>query len=210
VALPAIFAPIATAPRWQQVLLGLLGLAIIVLGGFFLLVSPLEARVNTLRAQQVALERELTQARAAAADVARARREAADLERQLTVMKDRLPNQKEMPTLFRALTDGAFQSGLSVSLFQPKEGKIHDYYVEIPITVTAEGGYHEVGEFFERVAGLPRVVTVAELKMSGLAKSRNSLRADLTLATYQYRPIGSPPAPKPGQPGQAPQPGAGR
>jgi type IV pilus assembly protein PilO len=201
-AMPAFFDPIVSAPRWQQVLLGLMGLTIIVLGAYFLLISPLETRVNTLYAQQASLERELTQARVAAADVARARREVAELDRQLAAMKERLPGDKEMPTLFRSLTDGAFQAGLAVSLFQPREGKIHDYYVEIPITITAEGGYHQVGEFFEKVAGLPRVVTVAELKMTGLARSRNSLRADLTLATYQYRPVGSPPAPKPGQPGQ--------
>ena len=210
-AMPAFFDPIVNAPRWQQILLGLMGLALIVLGGYFLLISPLETRVNTLYAQQASLEKELTQARVAAADVVRARREVAELERQLAVMKDRLPGEKEMTTLFRSLTDGAFQAGLAVSLFQPREGKIHDYYVEIPITITAEGGYHQVGEFFEKVAGLPRVVTVAELKMTGMAKSRSSLRADLILATYQYRPVGSPPAPKPGQPGQQPaQPGTRR
>jgi type IV pilus assembly protein PilO len=199
-ALPAFFDPLVTAPRWQQVLLGLMGVAIIVVGGYFLLISPLEAKVNALQAQHASLEKELTQARVAAADVARARREIAELERQLAVMKDRLPNEKEMPTLFRALTDGAYQAGLAVSLFQPKDGKIHDYYVEIPITISAEGGYHQVGEFFEKVAGLPRVVTVAEMKMTGQAKARTVLRADVTLATYQYRPVGSPPAPKPGQP----------
>ena len=70
-----------------------------------------------------------------------------------------------------------------------------------PITLAAEGGYHQLGEFFERVAGFPRVVTVQEMKMAGISKSRNPLKADLVLATYQYRPVGSPPAPKPGQPG---------
>ena len=116
-------------------------------------------------------------------------------------MKERLPGEKDLPPLFRTVTDAAYQSGLQVSLFQPKEGRIHDYYVEIPITLAAEGGYHQLGEFFERVAGFPRVVTVQEMKMAGISKSRNPLKADLVLATYQYRPVGSPPAPKPGQPG---------
>src|SRR2546427_162389 len=73
--------------------------------------------------------------------------------------------------------------------------------LEIKVTVAAEGGYHQLGEFFERVAGFPRVVTVQEMRMAGISKSRNPLKADLVLATYQYRPVGSPPAPKPGQPG---------
>lgn len=200
-ALPAFFDPIVTAPRWQKVVLALMGLALMAAGAYFLLLSPIQATVTALRAQHASLQAELVQARAAAADLARTRREAAELERQLDVLKERLPSEKDMPPLFRTLTDSAFQSGLLVSLFQPREGKTHDYYVEYPVVLSAEGGYHELGEFFERVAGLPRVVTVQEIKLTGLAKSRRSLRADLTLATYTYRPVGSPPAPKPGQPG---------
>ncbi len=200
-ALPAFFDPIVTAPRWQKVVLGLMGLALIVGGVYFLVLSPLEASVEGLRGKNASLQKELAEARIAAADLARARREAADLERQLDTLKERLPGEKEVPPLFRALTDAAFQSGLAVSLFQPREGKIHDYYVEIPIGMMAEGGYHELGRFFERVASLPRVVTIDDIKVTGLSKSKNSLRAELTLATYQYRPVGSPPAPKPGQPG---------
>lgn len=200
-ALPAFLDPIVDAPRWQKVVLGLMGLAIITAGVYFLLLSPLETSVEGLRAKNVSVQKELIEARAAAVDLARARREAAELERQLDIMKERLPGEKEMPTLFRSLTDAAFQAGLAVSLFQPREGRIRDYYVEIPITMTAEGGYHELGGFFERAAAFPRVVTVAELKLTALTKSANALRAELTLATYQYRPVGSPPAPKPGQPG---------
>lgn len=200
-ALPAFFDPIVTAPRWQKAVFGLIGLTLIVAGAYFLVLSPLDTSVQSLRTRNAALQKELVEARVAAADIARARREAAELERQLDGLKERLPGDKEIPPLFRSLTDAAFQSGLSVSLFQPRAGKIHDYYVELPIAMTAEGGYHQLGEFFERVAGLPRVVTIDEIKVSGLSKSKNSLRADLTLATYQYRPLGSPPAPKPGQPG---------
>jgi type IV pilus assembly protein PilO len=200
-ALRGLFEPLINAPRWQKLALGLMGLAIVGAGGYFLVLSPLEIRVNTLRAQHQSLQRELLEARAAAADVARFRREAAELERRLDVMKDRLPTDKEMPLLFRTLTDSAFQSGLLVSLFQPKDGKVHDYYVEIPIAISAEGGYHQLGEFFERVAALTRVVTVEELKVTGLTKARKPVRVDVTLATYTYRPLGAPPAPRSGQAG---------
>lgn len=199
--LPAFFDPIVVAPRWQKVVLGLLGLTLLLAGTYFLLLSPLQADVSSLRGKNAALQSELSEARVAVADLARARREAADLERQLDGLKERLPGDKDIPPLFRSLTDAAFQSGLSVALFQPREGKIHDYYVELPLAMTAEGGYHDLGVFFARVAALPRVVTIDEIKVTGLGKSKGSLRTELTLATYQYRPLGSPPAPKPGQPG---------
>jgi type IV pilus assembly protein PilO len=116
------------------------------------------------------------------------------------VASEKLPTEKEMPPLYRRLTDSALQAGLGVSLFQPRDAKTHDYYNEIPITLSAEGGYHQLGEFFELVAKLPRVVSLNEVKVAGMTRGRETLRADLTLATYTYRPVGSPPAPKPGTP----------
>jgi len=92
---------------------------------------------------------------------------------------------------------------------KPRPAVPRDYVSEIPITVTAEGGYHQLGEFFEKVARLPRVVKVDTLKVTGLTKAKNSLRADITLATYTYRTIPAAPAAKPGMPAPpAPKPAA--
>lgn len=195
-ALPAAFDPLVNAPRSHKITFGLVILALLGGAAYFLLLAPALSRVDALRGQEASLRRELLQNRAIVADIVRFRREAAELEKRLAILTERLPNEKEMPSLYRTLSDGAFQSGLSVSLFQPKEPKVHDYYSEIPIVVTAETGYHQLGEFFTRVAGLTRVVTVDTLKLTGLNRAKNALRAELTLATYTYRPVGSPPPPK--------------
>ena len=196
-ALPAIFDPIVNAPKPQKLVLGVFGLAIIVAASYFLLLSPLETKVSQLRAHAASLQGELVRDRAIVADLARFRREAQELEAKIAALRERLPSEREMPTLYRSLSDAGTQAGLGVSLFQPRDGQVRDYYVEIPITVTAEGSYHQVGEFFERVARLPRVVTMKEMKFTSTNRPRVSVRAELTLATYQYRPVG---APKPGPP----------
>jgi type IV pilus assembly protein PilO len=203
---PAFLAPIADASRPKKLILGALGLAVIGAASWFLLLSPLDVRVQAVAADNDRLQRELVQARAVAADVARFRREIAALEGTLGALTARLPNERETPPLYRSVSDAAYQAGLAVSLFQPREATIRDYYAEIPIVVSAEGNYHQIGAFFERVARLPRVVNVADLKMSGLRAGRDPkaasgpARAELVLATYMYRPVGSPPAPKPGTP----------
>ena len=102
------------------------------------------------------------------------------------------------------MSSAAEQSGLSVALFQPKAAVPKDVVSEIPITITASGTYHQLAKFFERVAGLPRVVNVNDFKMAGLGKSKDSMRADLTLATYMYRSAPPPPPAKPGAPAAKP------
>jgi type IV pilus assembly protein PilO len=208
--MPAFLAPITNAPRSQKIVFGAIGLAGIVAAAWFLLLSPLSVRVQGLTAQHDTLQQELVQARAIAADVARFQREIATLQKTLTALTERLPNERETPPLYRSVSDAAYQAGLAVSLFQPREAMVRDYYSEIPIAFTAEGNYHQFGSFFERMARLPRVANVGDLKITGLvrdpkdpAKEKNYVgpaRAELLLATYMYRPVGSPPAPKPGAP----------
>src|SRR5216683_1523023 len=154
-AMPAFLDPIANAPRPQKLIFGVLGLAIIGAAAWFLVLSPLATQIATLTAENDKAQKDLLQARAIAADVARFRREIAVLETTLVALTDRLPNERETPPLYRSVTDAAYQSGLSVSLFQPKDAQIKDYYAEIPITFTAEGNYHQFGSFFARVARLP-------------------------------------------------------
>jgi type IV pilus assembly protein PilO len=204
---PAFLGPITNAPRPHKIILGVLGLVLAGAAAWFLVLSPLDVRVQALTAENDRLQRDLIQARAIAADVARFRKEIAALEGTLNALTARLPNERETPPLYRSVTDAAYQSGLAVSLFQPREATIKDYYAEIPIVLTAEGNYHQIGSFFERVARLPRVVNVGDMKISGLGTGRDAkaapagpARADLVLATYMYRPVGSPPAPKAGTP----------
>src|SRR5438128_88781 len=98
-ALPAFFDPIVNAPRWQKFALGIFGLVILGAGSYFLVLSPLEIKVNALRAQRSTVHRELLEARAAAADLARVRLEIAALQARLATMKERLPGEKAVPAL---------------------------------------------------------------------------------------------------------------
>lgn len=196
-ALPAFFDPIVNAPKPQKIALGVFGLAIIGVASYYFVLAPLDAKLVQLRAQNAALGEEVVKSRAMVADLAKTRREMAELEAKVGVLKDRLPSERELPTLYRSLNDAGSEAGLGIALFQPREGQTKDYYVEIPITVSAEGSYHQLGEFLERLARLPRVVTVKEMKLASTNRPGRAVRSELTLATYQYRPVGSP---KPGAP----------
>jgi len=227
--IPALLDPLVNAPRWLKALLG-----VIVVGGlgvicYVFVIAPIETRVAALRSQRAAQQQELTRLRAMAAELIRVRREAAEVERRLEIAKAKLPTEREMPALYRTLSDAAVHAGLAVALFQPQPSRTRDFYNEIPISVIAEGGYHDVGDFVGRVATLPRAATIGEMKLTG-GKSeasrpspapraaggpaggeasktlRRPVRAEITLLTFVYRPVGSPPAPKPATTTANPEP----
>ena len=144
-----------------------MGAIVIAAAAYFLLLAPAQAQVSQLQNELSSLQSEITRSKAIVADLLKYRREVTELEARLNALKDRLPGEKEIPTLYRSLSDAATASGLAVSLFQPRPPAVRDYYSEIPIAVNAEASYHQLGEFFERVAKLARVVNVTEIKLSG-------------------------------------------
>lgn len=192
------FAPIVNLPKPAKLGIGFGGVIAIVAAAYFLVMSPAFERVAKLEGELTKVEDEVKQNRLVLAQLETFKRQAAELEKQLQVLTVKLPTEKEMPPLYRTLSDTAFQAGLAVMLFQPREARIQNYFAQVPITLTAETGYHDLATFFDRLAGLPRVVTVEQWKLSGISRIKQPIRADMTLATYQYRPVGSPPAPKPG------------
>jgi len=187
---------LANQPRSTKISLGVIVVAVILGGGYFLLISPAWSAVTVLRAKNDSLQAEVTQNRAVAANLARFRLEAAILRRRLDALRERLPNEKEIPPLYRTVSDLAYQAGLAVSVFQPRDPQPKDFYAEVPITVSAEVNYHQLGSFFERLARLPRIVNVSEIRLTGVNKPTGSMRADMTLVTYMFKPEpGAPAAP---------------
>ena len=206
-ALPAPLQNLVDGPKLPKVVLGVFGLVALAVASYFFLFAPMRERIAALVQRKTQVTTEVTQARLQVAEIERFRRELAELEKKLVLLQDRLPSEKETPTLYRALSSAAEQSGLGVSLFQPREARAKDVVNEIPIILAAEGSYHQLAKFFERVAALPRVVTVNDFKMSGVGKARSSMKADLTLATYMYRSSSAPAPARPAAP-VAPKPGA--
>ncbi|MBI4561468.1 MAG: type 4a pilus biogenesis protein PilO [Candidatus Rokubacteria bacterium] len=196
------FEVITQAPRLQKIALGVMLLALVAGGGYFLLLSPKMTEVEQLRGEKTALEGKVIQARAESRNLAGFEAKAKTLEARLSAAREQLPAEKEMPKLYRQVSELATKEGLAVSLFQPRPPQLKDYHAEVPIQIIAEGGYHQLGEFFEKLARLPRIVTLSDFRLQAINRPTGSMQADLNLITYLLRPEGEPPAP-----GAKPAPG---
>jgi type IV pilus assembly protein PilO len=184
---------LANAPRPQKIAAGVLGLVVIAALGYFM-VSPKSAERDALRQKSEVLREEVAKARIEEAGLRTFRAQADALRKRLELAKGRLPSEREIPGLYRQVSDLALQAGLAVALFAPKPGENRETVTEIPIAVSAEGTYHQLGNFLSRIGRIPRIVNLGDFRLAGVERPTGSLRAELTLATYLFRPEGSPPA----------------
>lgn len=172
--------------------LGLAGFGLVVLGvgcSVLVLVPAHTSRV-ALDSRLAALQREIGEARTQVGELARHRQAKVEYEQRLGLMATRLSGTQEIPPLYETLQEAAAQTGLALALFRPREPRVENYYTAIPIVVTAQGTYHRLGRFLARIADLPRLVTIEELKITAIERPQISLRAEMLLTAYVYRPVG--------------------
>jgi len=173
------------AARWGI----MAGCALIVALGYFLLVyRDTSTRLEKMRAQELDLQRRLSEVRSVAANLHEFEEEIARLELKLSKVLRQLPDNKELEVLLTDISNLGKKSGIEIKSFKRKDEIEHGFYAEVPIAIELEGEYHDVARFFDMLAKLPRIVNMASLKMKVADESleRTRLRVDGTATTYRF------------------------
>ena len=110
-----------------------------------------------------------------------ARQKAARLPKLRAEMKE----TRELPTLLTVISQSGREAGLEFQLFQPGGEINKQFYVEIPLSIRVEGGYHNSAEFFDRVAALSRIVTIKDITMVP-GEKKGDLSTSCSAVTYQF------------------------
>ncbi len=86
-----------------------------------------------------------------------------DLEHRLETLKQVLPEQKDVADILRRVQGLATQSNLTIQRFTPQDPVQQSLYAELPFRLQAEGTYHNLGFFFDRISKFPRIINIGDL-----------------------------------------------
>jgi type IV pilus assembly protein PilO len=143
------------------------------------------------RAEEIArLDEQITQTRSklekhrsVAAKYEEFRTKVAEVERKLQALLQQLPKHTEIPALIRQISELGVRTGLQISLLRPQPELPKEFYAEVPITVKVVGPYHAVGEFFDALGRLPRLVSVSNMQIAVNAKT---LETQCLATTFRF------------------------
>lgn len=135
-------------------------------GYYFMVFEARNAELVQLRAQEVELQRKLSEVRSIAANIAAFEAEITDLEIKLAAALRQLPNQKQLEVLLADISNLGKTAGVSIRSFVRDREIVHDFYAEVPLKIELDGTYHEIARFFDLVSKLPRIVNMGALDMS--------------------------------------------
>ena len=180
---------ITNVPQRQKVAIGVIfaTLAAMVYWQFFLrsewaIRSEVQAELTRLRVK-AEQSRQITSQRP------HLEQEVKLLEARLQRVVQKLPAEKEIPSLLKRVANLGQEADLDVTLFKPGTAVMKEFYAEIPVQLKVAGTYHDLGLLFERLGRLERIVNVADLAIRPAAKGQragDSIQAEFGVVTYTY------------------------
>ena len=177
-------------PFYKKFLL-LLAILGVLFGLFYhFLYLPRIHEVADLKERLWKLNQEIARKKIEARNIDQFRREFESLIKNYKISLEQLPNKEMIDIILMDIAKFETREGLDSVLFKPESEIKEGFYAIVPMQIKIRGTYHQIGKFFEDIAGLPRIVNVKAFKFSSPKDEGGaiSLMADCAIETYRYIP----------------------
>ena len=183
---------LSKVPPFVRIIFAVIPAIVIVVVALFVLILPKHKQIKDVETKIIAQESEIAKSQSKAEKLPELMAINEDLNRKLNELKKQLPDEKEVTSLLKQVSDYAIQSGLKVDLWKPTTRKTHPSGIvyEIPVNVELSGSYHNLGYLFSNLTKLNRIVNISDLKLQEkeMVGSNALLKINFTATTFSAVP----------------------
>jgi type IV pilus assembly protein PilO len=173
-------------PWWGQLGAFVVVCGMAVYGFWHFYATVVDAEIAVKETRLASLNNDITKGMATAKRLGEFQDEVTGLEHRLDSLKNVLPEQKDVANVLRRLQGLAVQSNLTLLRFTPAAQKQLPLYAEVPYRLTAEGSFHNLALFFDRVSKFPQIINVGDISVTARPRTdpNTTIIADLTATTF--------------------------
>lgn len=159
---------------------------LIISGTYFVVVKDKNIQLAAAVAKESELKRNFERKSFEASNLDAYRQQMVEMEKTLGKLVSQLPSDTEVPGLLEDIDEKGSESGLDINSINLQPEKTAEFYVELPIKVDIEGGYHDFGNFVSGIASMSRIVTLHNYTISR-SKASEQLSMTIDAKTYRYK-----------------------
>ncbi|RYY79698.1 MAG: hypothetical protein EOO69_05285 [Moraxellaceae bacterium] len=158
---------------------------------YFVLVRPLLNDIDNAHAQEESLLSEYREKDSKLRNLQLYQRQIEDMEHTFGELLQQLPKETEIPGLVEDINFTGVSSGLKFNNISVQPEVKQEFFIELPISIVAQGDYHAFGSFVSGLAALPRIVTLHDFVIETLPASETKsevpvLKMTVQAKTYRY------------------------
>ena len=161
--------------------------SVLAVAGFWnFYVVDVQADISSRQARLVALRADVAKGIATARRLPQFQAEVTELEGRLENLRAVLPEEKDVADILRRVQGLATQSNLTIQRFTPQDAKQETLYAALPFKIQAEGTFHDLGFFFDRISKFPRIINVSDItiKAKPSQEPNATIEAECTATTF--------------------------
>ncbi len=177
--------------QWHFQLLLMVGIAtLLYLTVWYFVTSVTRAEVQVLNDEIAVLQAKNEAARVATQRINEFRALYASKAVEYEELKVLLPEQGEITNVLQGLQDNAIDSKMVVMRFSQRPDVQQETIMARPVEVEVDSNFNNLRAFFEKMAKMPRIVSISDFKVNQLDKqtAEKSLHAQFLLTAYYADP----------------------
>ncbi len=116
------------------------------------------------------------------------------IQAQLDELKERydfllrqLPVQKELASMLASVNQLGLDSSLTFTRIDWGERESQEFLYRLPLNIELTGSYHDVGDFSQAIAKLPRIINFDDVDWQRVSQESSTLHFRVKAYTYQFK-----------------------
>ncbi|WP_250460195.1 type 4a pilus biogenesis protein PilO [Microbulbifer litoralis] len=184
------FSRVGVWPLAGRVALLIIIAAVLVGGAYYFMISDRYQQLEFAANKERELFNQFEKKSFEAANLDAYREQLVEMEETFGSLLQQLPKDTEVPGLLEDIDEYGRGSGLTIQKVALEDEQVGEFYVELPIRIEVQGGYHEFGAFVSGIAGMPRIVTLHDFNIETNKESGALLNMVINAKTYRYKEQG--------------------
>lgn len=183
---------IKNLPPYAKAIISVLPAVILSVVVFVVLIMPKQKEIKALNAKIDIQNNEIAASQSKVAKLSILKQENERLIARINELKEQLPEEKEISSLLKQISDLGIAAGLNIKSWKPGQKATHSSGIvyETPVSVDVEGTYHNLGYFLSSLTRLNRIVNISDMKIGSPkeVKGENLLSVSFKAATFSAIP----------------------
>lgn len=99
-----------------------------------------------------------------------------------------LPVQKELASMLASVNELGLDNSLTFTRIDWGEKQNQQFLYRLPLNIELTGDYHDIGDFSEAIARLPRIINFDDVDWQRVSQESSTLHFRVRAYTYQFKP----------------------